>query len=461
MVKLLKDIKTVYAALEQEAIKAEATDKEGFKVMWEKVVADFDAGESPQAILAKKIGWPDKLEAQQFAIEVLKTDLVQRMDMPLSTVTFKPFYLVPTKESEYDKETKKWGKPFPVIRGAALVKDDVNEGIKLAVLTAKRDTSKVAATLVIGKTYEGTFIDWTGNSEADVLGLAVAENSSFKDAKEPIPDDPAKWLKENYTRVHVKNARDNFTDPADNLDFVLVEGKVVSSRIKEWGKGSEIRDGLLTITDESVGLLDMREAQKAGKRLLVDLKTVSAKEVMTIGKESNVLALGPLKNRDQMKEGSEDEVERSWNPQLNVKALIITRLIEKEEVEEPEAEEEEAKDAGDEYASAQSKKFDDEEETEEATEDGEKAETETEASPKKAVPLEEEEEAEGETEEEEEAEEEGEEKEEPEEPSGCPDFGTAYNAADEACKGCDDAKVCEEKSRPPKKPMMGKKPVKK
>ena len=446
MVKLAKGIKKMYNDLEKEAIEVELTDKAGFKAMWEKIVGDFDEGESPQAVLAKKMGWPKKEEAQKFAIESLKTDLIQRMDMPLSSQKFMPFYLEPTQESEYDRSKKKWGKPYPVIRGAAIVYDDVEEELKLGVITAKRDSSKIARNeLEVNKTYNGTFTDWTGTSEADVLGLAVAENSVFNESDEPIDVDPIEWLRDNYKRVMVKDARKNFTDPDDYLDFVLVEGEVVTSRVKSY-KGSENRDGVLTIKDDSIGLLDMRKAQKSGVRMLVDVKTISPLEVMKIGKQSHIIAIGPMKNRDQFKDGSED-VERSWNPQVTTRALIITQLVEKEEEEEePESEEEKAEDAGEVYAEAQSMKFDDDDGDEEKDE----------------------EEAEEEDEPEEEAEEEAEEEvdEEEAEEAGtpgddedvCGEYGTGYDPDDVACIECDDAEDCEEKSTAPKKKKgMGKK----
>jgi len=424
MVKLLKETKKTLDQLEQEAIEVDLTDKAGFKQMWEKIVNDFDEGESSQAILAKKMGWPDKADAQIFAIECLKTDLISRMDMPLTTVRFKPYYLELTKESDYDKESKKWGKPYPVARGAALIFDDTDDSLKLGIITAKKDASKIAMDeLKLGKTYEGSFIDWGSASESDVKGLSVAENSQFREADEPIKDDPAEFLRTQYEKVPVKHARKNFTDPDDFLDFVLVEGKVVSSRIKEWGGGSESRDGILTITDDSISLLDMREAQKTGVRPLIDIKTISAKEVITIGKETYVQAVGPLKNRDQFKKGTE-EIERSWNPQLTAKSLIITRLVEKDEAEEPETEEEQAADAGEIYAQAQAAKFDDEEEDEEEDYEEDEEEEELEEEP------EEEEEAVGEEEEDEEEEE-------------CEEFGAGYDSEDENCQACDDAEECE------------------
>lgn len=441
MVKLVKAVKEMYNVLEKEVIAVELADKKGFKEMWQKIVDDFDEGESPQAILAKKMGWPKDEEAQKFAIESLKTDLIQRMDMPLSAQRFMPFYLSHTQESEYDRKTKKWSKSFPVVRGAAIAVDEIEEGYKLAILTAKRDSSKIARSeLEEGVTYDGSFIDWTGASESDVLGLAVAENSSFNKADDKIDVDPVEWLREQYERVMVKDARKNFTDTDDPLDYVLVEGTVVSSRIKSY-KGSDNRDGILTITDESISLLDMREAQKKGVRTLINVKTVSPLEITRIGKDSTIQVLGPLKDADQMKEGSEDEVDRSWNPQLNARALNIIKLVEREEEEEePDSEEEVAEDAGDVYAEAHARKFDD---------DDEEDEDETEAEG-------EEDDAESETEEPEEDDAEPEEDE-----SFCDEFGTGYDSDDTDCKECDDAEECEAKTNPPKRKKKGKKKGKK
>jgi hypothetical protein len=435
LVKLSKDAKKKFDELKEAAEEAEVSD---FESIWKKITEEFDEGETAHALLAKKMGWPKKDEGQMFALECLQTDLIARMTMPLEIVRFMPFYLVPTKERDYDRETKKWGAPYPIIRGAAIAWDEVDEEYRLAVITAKRDASKTAGELEVGKTYLGGFIEW-GNTDAEVLGLAVAETTTFEEADDPIEIDPVEFLRKNYEKVPVKEARNNFTDPDDYLDFVLIEGKVVTSRIHTYAK-SDSRDGLLTVTDDSIALRDMRDAQKTATRILVDLKMISPTEVAKIGKDTVVQALGPLKNRDQIKDGTEDEVERSWNPQLTVKALNIIRLVEKEEEEEPEAEEEEAEDAGDLYAEAVASKFDDEEEEEEYFEEDDEDFEEEEAEEEEPdEPMEEED----------------------EEAEACDEFGKGYDPDDEACLECEDAEECEELSTASKKKKKGGKKKKK